>query len=123
MTTSFTRAFAQALDARRRIYLGVDATLVLLRHKDPRGYEAIITVPDGWNITAGDGNVPLTLEIAESESVTEANIREVVDDDGAFAFNGQVFKISDNDFTTPIGLAKRLWSFKLAPADADPFTG
>jgi hypothetical protein len=67
----FTKALAAGLDARRKVFYGSTAKLVLLDHARPgrRGVDALLEVTRGWHLADADkGELP-TLLIAELEPV------------------------------------------------------
>lgn len=113
----FTNSLAAGLDARRKVFYGATATLVLLDHARPgrRGYDAILPVTRGWHLAqSGDGELPV-LELAESALVTAELIKKTV----AFAINGKVYKTDANNFTAPTYPNKRVWKFTVKPTGED----
>jgi hypothetical protein len=111
----FTNALAKGMDAHRRVFFGNSATLVLLDYARDgrRGYDATLTVPNGWHLSSGkEPSDPMVLEIAEKGTVTRALLDEV----RAFGINGKVYKILDDGRKAPTYPNKRIWTFQVMPS-------
>lgn len=120
-----TNRIGRALDTKRQLQLGIQSTLSLLNHAGPglRGYTVIAQVQQGWSVEAGGLNQPTTLYIVEVGSVNRLAIGSAV----AFAINGAVYKVEENNFVAPLGVINRLWKFQIKPVGpreiVNPVTG
>lgn len=111
----FTKALAAGLDARRQVFHGSNAKLMLLDYARPnrRGYDVLLMVDRGWHFADSDkGELP-TLLIAELELVTAELLLKAAGT--AFAINGEVYKVNENDFKKPVYATKRVWAFTVKP--------
>jgi hypothetical protein len=117
---NLTRAIANTLDIERKLTHGRKARLSLLDHEDETGYQTILSVKRGWNVSdesKGEGASAgqLKLEIAELGDRT----REILTDYSAvtllLAGNDipQIYKVANRH--EPIGEMARIWNFSITP--------
>lgn len=110
---NFTKPISKGLDAKKRVILGKDATLALLKHAPPtdRGYSKLKDVPGGWHLKTGGIGETAVLTITESATVTRENLKETV----AFFTGDKVWKIVGNEYSSPEGESFRVWRFNVQP--------
>jgi hypothetical protein len=111
----FTNPLSKGLDAKRRVFHGTTATLVLLDYARPghKGYIVIVEVPDGWHYSGGkEIDEPIILKIAESETVTAEKLNQAT----MFGINGKVWIMEENGRQAPTYPAKRVWRFSVKPS-------
>ena len=110
---TLTEELAEAIDAHRTFFYSASVVLQLLTHKavGQRGYTALVTVTEGWNLVHGTDGGTATLRIAESDTVTPTELSAVT----AIALDTAVWKIVGVRYTAPAGDQIHVWSFTVEP--------